>query len=53
MKKSDTYKEIKEIQFPGMLARVYIPDLSPEERSRRLEQIHHSAANLLKAARQH
>ena len=45
---ADTYKEVKEIQFPGMVARVHIPDLTPEERSRRMKRIKEAAANLLK-----
>ena len=35
----DTYKEVKVIQFPNMTARVYIPDLSQEERFRRMKSI--------------
>lgn len=48
MKKPDTYKEIKTFHFPGMVARVYIPDLTEEERNRRMNTIHNQAANLLK-----
>lgn len=44
----DTYKEIRTFEFPGMIARVHIPDLTPEERSRRMKIIHQAAANLLK-----
>lgn len=44
----DTYKEVKTFQFPGMVARVHIPDLSQEERSRRMKAVHKHAAELLK-----
>ena len=48
MKMADTYKEVRTIQFPGMIARVHIPDLTPEERNHRMQAIHKAAANLLK-----
>lgn len=44
----DTYKEVRVMEFPGMTVRVHIPDLTPEERSRRMKSIHKQAANLLK-----
>ena len=48
MKTPDTYKEIRTLEFPGMTVRVHIPDLTPEERSRRMKSIHNQAADLLK-----
>ena len=46
---SDTYlKETKTIEFPGMVARVHFPDLTQEERKRRLQNIHDRAAAILK-----
>lgn len=48
MKSQDNYKETKIFRFPGMVARVYIPDLTEEERIRRMQAIHKQAANLLK-----
>jgi ribosome recycling factor len=42
------YKEVREFKYPGMKIRVYIPNLTPEERSRRMKQIHNQAAKLLK-----
>jgi hypothetical protein len=42
-----TYIE-KTIQFPNLTARVYIPELSAEERARRMKLIHKAAAELLK-----
>ena len=44
----DTYKEVKVFEFPGMIARVHIPDLTTEERSKRMKKIHDAAARLLK-----
>lgn len=48
MKSQDTYKEVKIIEFPGMIARVHIPDITAEERERRMKAIHKAAAALLK-----
>jgi len=45
--KGDTYGEPKTIVFPGLTARVYSPILSEEERKRRMQKIHDSAASLL------
>lgn len=45
---SDTYKEPKIIEFPGMTVRVYIPVLTQEEKNKRLNYIHKAAADLLK-----
>ena len=47
MKKQDTYKEVRVIEFPQGTATVHSPDLTPEERERRLKQIAQSAALLL------
>ena len=49
--KSDTYKEVRIFEYPGLIARVYIPDLTPEERARRMKAIHNQAANLLKTVK--
>lgn len=48
MKVQDTYKEVRTLKFPGMTARVHIPDLTPEERSRRMKSIHKQVAELMK-----
>ena len=45
--KGDTYKEVRVFHYPNMTVRVHIPDLTPEERERRIEQIARSAAALL------
>lgn len=47
MKQEDTYKEVRVIEFPCGVARVHIPDLTPEERERRMNRIAESAARLL------
>ena len=39
---------VKIFEFPGMVARVYSPILTDEERKRRMQKIHDAAANLLK-----
>lgn len=48
-KSIDTYKEIREFHFPNMTVRVHIPDITEEERKRRMQKIHNSAAELLKS----
>lgn len=49
MKQQDTYKEVRVFEFPGLVARVHIPDLTPEERARRMKGIHDAAAALLRS----
>ena len=44
----DTYKEIKTFEYPNMTVRVSIPDLSDEERQRRMKAIQKAAVELLK-----
>lgn len=48
MKGQDIYKEIRTFEFPGMVVRVHIPDLTEAERNARMKIIHNQAANLLK-----
>ena len=50
MQGQDSYKEIKIIEFPNMIARVYIPDLTEEERKRRMKLIHEATARLVMIA---
>ena len=45
---SDKYHDPIIITFPDMVARVYRPILTEEERTRRMSVIHKQAANLLK-----
>lgn len=47
----DSYKEAKVFELPGMIAKVYTPILTEEERSRRMKRIYEAAANLLKSER--
>lgn len=47
----DTYKEVRTIEFPGMIARVHFPDLTTEERSRRMQYIKDAAEKLLKGVK--
>ena len=48
-KQKDTYSEPKTFTFPGVIAKVYSPILTEEERQRRMSQIAKSAERLLKA----
>lgn len=44
----DTYKEVRVFHRPnGGIDRVYIPDLTPEERERRMRMIKEAAAALI------
>lgn len=47
---TDTYKEIRVFEFPNMTARVFIPDLTEEERAKRMKAIKEATIALLKAA---
>ncbi len=48
MKTQDTYKEPEIFRFPGMVVRVYRPELTQEERNKRMREIHNQAAKLLR-----
>jgi hypothetical protein len=48
MKTQDKYIEVQTFSFPGMVARVYRPVLTEEERTRRMQAIHDQAANFLR-----
>lgn len=41
-------KEVRTFVYPGLTARVYIPALTNEERTRRLTLIHTEARNFMK-----
>lgn len=45
----DTYKDVKVFQYPNMTVRVHIPDLTEEERNRRMKAVYQAAAELLKS----
>jgi len=53
MKKTckDTYKEVRTYVYPNAIVHIHIPDLTEEERARRMKQIHDAAAELIKSAR--
>jgi hypothetical protein len=51
MAQQDRYEEAKTIHFPGMVARVYRPVLTEEERARRMTAIHKQAEKILKNKR--
>ncbi len=44
----DTYKQVKVFQYPNMNIRVHIPDLTPQERTRRMNAIHIQAEKFMK-----
>lgn len=43
----DTYKEVRTFKYPNAIVRVHIPDLTEEERNRRMRQIEKAAIDLL------
>ena len=43
----DTYKEVRTFHYANAVVRVHIPDLTEEERNRRLEAVKKAAAALL------
>lgn len=45
---ADSYKEVKVFEFDNAVVRVHIPDLTEEERSRRMNRIKDAAANMMK-----
>ena len=48
MKGQDVYKEVIVMEFPNMIARVHIPDLTEDEQKRRIQRIHDATINLLR-----
>jgi hypothetical protein len=44
---ADTYKEVKTFEFANAVVRVHIPDITPEERNRRMKAIYTAAGALL------
>ena len=45
---ADSYKEVKVFEFDNAVVRVHIPDLTEEERSRRMNRIKAAAENMMK-----
>ena len=52
MKQKDTYKEVKVFHYDNAVVRVHIPDLTDEERARRMKEIERAAAQLLASKKQ-
>ena len=48
MKGQDVYKEVITMEFPNMVARVHIPDLTEDEQKRRMQRIYDATINLLR-----
>ncbi len=48
MKSKDTYKEVQIFESPKAIVRVYRPELTDEERARRMKQLYKAAEALLK-----
>lgn len=46
---ADTYSKTKIFTYPNMTVRVQIPDLTEEERNRRMKAVYNAAAELLKS----
>ena len=44
----DRYKEVKEYHYPGATVRVHVPDLTTEERARRMRLIEEAAIDILR-----
>jgi hypothetical protein len=51
MRGKDNYSEPKTFTYPGIVAKVYSPILTDEERKRRMARIAKSAERLLKSER--
>ena len=47
----DVYKEVKVFEYPNMIVRVHIPDISDEENERRMKAVRKAAEALLKEVR--
>lgn len=47
MKQQDTYKEVRTFYSPGWKIRVHIPDLTEEERAKRMKQIEKAAFDVI------
>ena len=45
--KQDTYKEVRTFHYDNAVVRVHIPDLTPEERERRMKEVTKAAVDLL------
>ena len=48
-KKEDTYTEVQTITYPNMVVRVHRPDLTEDERNKRMRNIMKATENFMKA----
>lgn len=46
----DTYKEVRTFHYSNAVVRVHIPDLTPEEREKRMKEIERAALRLILSA---
>lgn len=47
---ADAIKEVRKLNYGNTVATVYIPDLTEEERSRRMKSVYRAAEALIKAS---
>jgi len=47
MKKEEKYKEVRIMNLPNTVAKIYIPDLTDDERERRMQKIYSASAALV------
>lgn len=47
-KHQDTYKEVRTFTYPNCIVRVHIPDLTTEERERRMKQVRKATVAIMK-----
>jgi len=47
-KSQDVYKEVRVFEYPNMVVRVHIPDITDEENERRMKAVRRAAEALLK-----
>ena len=43
----DTYKEVRTYHYDNAVVRVHIPDLTPDEKNRRMKEIENAAVQIL------
>ena len=48
-KTEDTYSEVRTFTYPNAIVRVHLPDLTPDERERRMRKVKKAAEDLLKS----
>ena len=53
MKGQDTYKEVREYVYPNAIVRVHIPDLTAEERARRMQVIRKATEDFLRVVEEY